>query len=90
MDIAMARNLTNLIDDISTGVADGDDTEVMKSSVSFLMQNGQYEKAVEIMINLGNYDDALNLAEKQNVPLKEDWTKKLIPPVTGELSAQQK
>jgi intraflagellar transport protein 140 len=39
MDIAMQRNLTNLIDDISTGVGDGDDPEVMKSSVSFLLQN---------------------------------------------------
>ncbi|MFO0118020.1 MAG: hypothetical protein ACK521_10560 [bacterium] len=53
MDIAMQRNLTNLIDDISTGVGDGDDPEVMKSSVSFLMQNQQFEKAVEIMVNLG-------------------------------------
>jgi hypothetical protein len=34
-------------------VGDGDDPEVLKSSVSFLMQNQQYEKAIEIMIGLG-------------------------------------
>lgn len=89
MDIAMQRNLTNLIDDISSGVGDGDDPEVMKSSVSFLMQNAQYDKAVEIMINLGNNDEALTVAEKYNVQLKEEWAKKLIP-AAGELSAQQK
>lgn len=90
MDIAMQRNLTNLIDDISSGVGDGDDSEVMKSSVSFLMQNQQYEKAVEIMINLGNNDEALATAEKYNVPLKEEMTKKLIPPVAGDMSAAQR
>jgi hypothetical protein len=67
MDIAMQRNLTNLIDDISTGVGDGDDPEVMKSSVSFLMQNQQFEKAVEIMVNLGQLEEALTVAEKHNV-----------------------
>jgi len=67
MDIAMQRNLTNLIDDISTGVGDGDDPEVMKSSVSFLMQNQQFEKAVEIMVNLGRLEEALTVAEKHNV-----------------------
>lgn len=90
MDIAMQRNLTNLIDDISTGVGDGDDPEVMKSSVSFLLQNAQYDKAVEIMVGLGQLDEALTLAEKHNVPLKEEWTKKFIPAVTGELSAAQR
>jgi hypothetical protein len=90
MDIAMQRNLTNLIDDISTGVGDGDDPEVMKSSVSFLMQNAQYDKAVEIMVGLGQMEEALSLAEKHNVPLKEDWTKKLFPPAQGELSAAAK
>ena len=67
MDIAMQRNLTNLIDDISTGVGDGDDPEVMKSSVSFLMQNQQFEKAVEIMVNLSQLEEALTVAEKHNV-----------------------
>lgn len=85
----MQRNLTNLIDDISTGVGDGDDPEVMKSSVSFLMQNQQYEKAVEIMVNLGQLEEALTVAEKHNVQLKEDWAKKMIPP-SGDLSAQKK
>jgi len=42
------------------------------------------------MINLGNFDEALNVAEKHNVALKEDWTKKIIPPVAGEQSANQK
>lgn len=81
----MQRNLTNLIDDISTGVGDGDDPEVMKSSVSFLMQNQQFEKAVEIMVNLGQLEEALTIAEKHNVQLKEDQAKKIIPPA-GDLS----
>jgi len=50
MELAMKYNLANMIDDISSGVQDGDDPEVMKSSVQFLMNNRQYDKAVEVMI----------------------------------------
>lgn len=80
MDIAMKHNLAHMIEDISAGVGDGDDPEVMKSSVDFLMQNQQYEKAVEIMISLGQLDEALNVSEQQNVVLKEELAQKLIPP----------
>lgn len=37
MDLAMKYNLSNMIEDISTGVQDGDDPDVMQSSVDFLM-----------------------------------------------------
>ena len=79
MDLAMKYNLSNMIEDISTGVGDGDDPEVMQSSVDFLMSGGQYEKAVEIMIGLGKYEDALSVAEARNVEVKEDLVMKLIP-----------
>lgn len=80
MDLALKHNLATMIDDISAGVGDGDDPEVLKSSVDFLMQNQQYEKAVEVMISLGDLDEALATAEQYNVNLKEEWSQKLIPP----------
>lgn len=80
MDLALKHNLAGMIDDISAGVGDGDDPEVLKSSVDFLMQNQQYEKAVEVMISLGDLDEALATAEQYNVNLKEEWSQKLIPP----------
>ena len=80
MDIAMKHNLAHMIEDISSGVGDGDDPEVLKSSVDFLMQNQQYEKAVEIMISLGDLDEALQVSEQHNVILKEELAQKLIPP----------
>jgi len=39
MDLAIKYNLTNMMEDISSGVDDGDDPEVMKNSVDYLMQN---------------------------------------------------
>lgn len=80
MDIAMKHNLAHMIDDISAGVGDGDDPLVLKQSVEFLTNNGQFDKAVEIMISLGDLDEALNVAERHNVALKEEWAQKLIPP----------
>lgn len=50
----------------------------MKSGVQFLLQNKQYEKAVEAMVSIGNNDEALATAEKHGVNLKEDTVKKLI------------
>ena len=80
MDLAMKHNLAHMIDDISAGVGDGDDPEVLKQSVEFLTSNGQYDKAVEVMISLGDLEEALNTAERNNVALKEEWAQKLIPP----------
>ena len=80
MDLALKHNLAHMIDDISSGVGDGDDPEVLKQSVDFLTNNGQFDKAVEIMISLGDLDEALNTAERHNVSLKEEWANKLIPP----------
>lgn len=62
----MKHNLGHMIEDVASGVgADGDDQdpEVLRSSVSFMMQNQQYEKAVEIMIGLGQLNEALDISE---------------------------
>lgn len=65
MDLAIKHNLTDMIENISTGVQEGDDPEVLKKSFQFLMQNRQFDKAVEIMISLGNLDQALQIAESE-------------------------
>jgi len=82
MDLAIKHNLTDMIENISTGVQEGDDPEVLKKSVHFLMQNRQFDKAVEIMISLGNVDQALQIAESEQVNLKEEMALKLCPPAT--------
>lgn len=82
MDLAIKHNLTDMIENISTGVQEGDDPEVLKKSVHFLMQNRQFDKAVEIMISLGNLDQALQIAEQEQVNLKEEMAMKLCPATT--------
>jgi len=84
MNLAMKHNLTDLIENISSEVQDGDDPEVLKKSIHFLMQNQQYAKAVEIMISLGNLDQALQIAETHNVILKEEMALKLCPPTNND------
>jgi len=37
MDLAMKHNLGHMIEDVASGVTDGDDPDVLKSSVSFMM-----------------------------------------------------
>jgi len=77
-----------MLEDISTGVSEGDDPEVMKQSVDFLLQGGQYEKAVDIMISLGNNSEALELAEQRNVEIKEESVMKLIPAAGNDLNTK--
>jgi len=79
MDLAIKHNLTDMIENISTGVSEGDDPEVLKKSVDFLLSNRQFDKAVEIMISLGDTQQALAIAESENVKLKDDMAMKLIP-----------
>ena len=85
LDLALKHNLTDLIENISAGAQEGDDPEVLKKSVHFLMQNRQFDKAVEIMISLGNLDQALTIAEQETVTLKEEMAMKLCPPATQDV-----
>jgi len=82
MDLAIKYNLTDMIENISTGVQEGDDPEVLKKSVQFLLANQQFDKAVEIMISIGNLVQALAIAETEQVHLKEEMALKLCPPAT--------
>lgn len=63
MDLAIRYNLADMIENISTGASEGDDPEVLKKSVDFLLGNNQFDKAVEIMISLGDTTHALEIAE---------------------------
>jgi hypothetical protein len=52
----------------------------LEQSVQFLLQNKQYEKAVEVMIQLSRFQEALESAERYNISLKEEFAMKLVPP----------
>lgn len=88
MDLAIAKNLTDMLENISSEAQEGDDPEVLKKSVDFLLANKQYDKAVEIMISLGNLHQALEIAEQQHVRLKEEMAMKLCPPPAQDKAAK--
>lgn len=52
-----------MIENITSNATEGDDPEVLKKSADILLQNRQYNKAVEILISLGNLNEALDIAE---------------------------
>jgi len=89
MDIGMRHGLMDLVKNISTNIAGTDDPEVVSSTIPFLMEHRQYDKAVEMMIQLGNLDEALVTAEKYQVSLSEDMANKLTPPTTQDPMKQQ-
>jgi hypothetical protein len=54
-----------------------------------LLQNKQYDKAVEILISLNSLDQALQIAEGQHVNLKEEMALKLIPAATNDVNKKK-
>lgn len=74
---------------VTTGIQEVDDPKVLQKNVHFLMQNRQYDKAVEIMISLGNTTQALQIAEQEGVHLKEEMALKLCPPLTQDPAKKQ-
>mmetsp|Transcript_26256 Transcript_26256/g.40083 ORF Transcript_26256/g.40083 Transcript_26256/m.40083 type:complete len:251 (-) Transcript_26256:417-1169(-) len=82
MDLALAHNLEDVIEGISTNVSADDDPAVLATSLRILMQNKQFSKAVEVMISLDKLDQALSLVEQEEVHLKEEVALKLCPPAT--------
>ncbi len=76
--LAIPHNIP--IDDFPSAPQENDDAETLEQSVQFLLQNKQYEKAVEVMIQLSRFQEALESAERYNISLKEEFAMKLVPP----------
>lgn len=80
MNIAIKNNMPDLMQNLSINdtenITDPDDIE---KSAQFFEEHHQYDKAVELKINAGHYEEALELAEKYNVDIPDKLADKLIP-----------
>ena len=57
----------------------GGDNEAGNAKVASLLENGKYERAVPLLVGMKQYDKALDLCLAHNVPLQEEYIKKIIP-----------
>ena len=80
MNIAIKNKMPDLMKSLSINDTENiKDPEDIEKSAKFFEDNQQYDKVVELKINLGKYEEALDIAEKYNVELNDKMVEKLIP-----------
>lgn len=81
MQIAMEHNMTDIMGQIGKEMTENIKDNDIDQSAKFFEGHGQFDKALELKIKKGLYEEAIDMAEKNNIELSEELAEKLIPPV---------
>lgn len=80
MNIAIKNKMPDLMQSLSINDTENiKDPEDIEKSAQFFEDHHQYDKAVELKVSSGKIEEALDLAEKHNVPLTDKLVEKIIP-----------
>jgi intraflagellar transport protein 140 len=90
MNIAIKNKMPDLMQNLSIHNTDKmTDPDDMEESAKFFEEHQQYDKAVELKINAGKIEEALDLAERHNVVLSDQMADKMIPEKSKDPSHDQ-
>ncbi|XP_067952050.1 intraflagellar transport protein 140 homolog [Watersipora subatra] len=79
LDLAFETKQFAALQVISESLTSNTDPEVLKRCAQFFLDNGQFDRAVDLLAVGRKYIDALKLCNEQNVMLTEDLVEKLTP-----------
>jgi len=77
LKIAETNKLFDLVKTLSKNIEDSEDPESLTKHAQFLVDNGQYEKAVHLLLTAKKYEEAAELCERNNVPMSEELAEKV-------------
>lgn len=90
MNIAIRNKMPDLLQNLSLNNTENlTDPDDMEKSAQFFEEHQQYDKAVELKINAGKIEEALDLAERYNVVISEKAADKMIPEKTKDPMHEQ-
>eukprot|EP00826_Nyctotherus_ovalis_P044555 TRINITY_DN4815_c0_g2_i2.p1 TRINITY_DN4815_c0_g2~~TRINITY_DN4815_c0_g2_i2.p1 ORF type:complete len:524 (+),score=176.41 TRINITY_DN4815_c0_g2_i2:152-1723(+) len=78
LKIAETNKLFKLMKTLSESLQETEDPEMLARNAQFMVDNGRYEEAVHLLLNAKNYEEAVELCERNNVPMSEDLANKVI------------
>ncbi len=73
--------MTDIMGQIGKEMTENIKDNDIDQSAKFFEGHGQFDKALELKIKKGLYEEAIDMAEKNNIELSEELAEKLIPPV---------
>ncbi|KAF6024655.1 IFT140 [Bugula neritina] len=79
LDLAFETKQFGALQVISESLTSNTDPEVLKRCAQFFLDNGQFDRAVDLLAIGKKYIDALKLCNDQNVMLTEELVEKLTP-----------
>jgi intraflagellar transport protein 140 len=83
-DLAVIHHLSDITEIISKDSNENDDPHILKQNTEMIKNRKQYDIAVHMLIKAKKYDEALETAEQNNVPITDEMNDKLIPERTGD------
>lgn len=66
-------------DDNEQDVGLGSDKAAITARVNQLVEAGKFDRAVPLLVNLKQYEKALEICVNHNVPIQEELVKKMLP-----------
>jgi intraflagellar transport protein 140 len=75
LKLAEDHKLYDLVKSLSKNVEENEDPDILAKNAQFLIDNGQYEKAVHLMLAAKQFEEAVELCVVNNVPMSEELVK---------------
>ena len=80
LDLSVRYNIKTF----SGNFNENDDPVVLERTATFLMENSQHEKAVQLLIQAKNLEEAMDTCEKFDVQLNEEMADRIVPEKSGD------
>lgn len=80
LDLAFNTKQFAALHMISEQLDDCNDPQVLQRCADFFLENGQYDRAVDLLASAKKYWDAIKLCLEQHVPVNEELVERLTPP----------
>jgi hypothetical protein len=74
-----STNIFDMINKITNDLGDNSSPETLTKCTTFLVQNKQYEKAIELFMNAKKYKAAIDLCHKNKFVITDSMLEKLVP-----------
>ncbi|CAH1793664.1 unnamed protein product [Owenia fusiformis] len=79
LDLAFQSRQLGALQHIAEDLTDTTDPELLQRCADFFMENGQFDKAVDLLAVGKKYIEALKLCHQHQVPMTEELVEKLTP-----------
>eukprot|EP00056_Hartaetosiga_gracilis_P002835 m.57093 g.57093 ORF g.57093 m.57093 type:complete len:1349 (+) comp11214_c0_seq1:56-4102(+) len=77
LEMCFAHSLHGALSEVTQNLDDTADPHLVEKASDYFLQNGQFERAVKLLIISRKYEEALGLIEEHNIFLSDEYAEKM-------------